>query len=289
MGTEFDIFDCHQHMGSTADAHGGGVAGQVKGGAVNDDEVRCRLEFMDRAAIRQAVAIPGHNYNRSDGIAATRRENDVIAAYRDRNPDRFPVAAGIIEPLDEAAGLAEIDRIAGELGLRAVSFHTEYQSVTIDSPWMLRYLERMGELGLVPLVHASNVVLHEALWRLGKVARAIPDLTIVAIEPFFTHDGMEESFFIADVAPNVIFETASCFDTDILLSFIDRFGAERVIFGSQYYSRIVPPGQTSAHQRRCLALVRDIVETPMLTDDGKQRILGSNARALFGLGDAPAS
>lgn len=283
VSTPFDIFDCHQHMGTTADAHGGGVAGQVKGGAINPDEVRTRLEFMDLAGIAQAVAIPGHNYNRADGIAATRRENDVIAAYRDRHPDRFPVAAGVVEPLDEAAGLHEIDRMANELGLRAVSFHTEYQGVTIDSPWVMRYLERMGELGLVPLVHAADVSLHEALWRLGKVARALPDLTIVAIEPFFTHDGMDHCHFIADVVPNVIFETASCFDSDMLLGFIGRFGSERVVFGSQYYSRVVPSGQTSAHQRRCLALIRDLVEAPSLTDLDKARILGGNARALFGL------
>ena len=277
----FDIFDCHQHMGSTADAHGGGVAGQVRGGAIDDAEVRTRLDFMDLAGIGQAIAIPGHNYNRADGIAATRRENDLIAAYRDRHPERFPVAAGIVEPLDEDAGLAEIDRMADELGLRAVSFHTEYQSVTMDSPWMLRFLERLGEHGMVPLVHASNVVLHEALWRLGKIARALPDLTILAIEPFFTHDGMEECFFIADVAPNVVFETASCFDTDLLLGFIERFGAERVVFGSQYYSRVVPKGQTSAHQRRCLALLRDIAEAPSLSDADRTLILGGNARALL--------
>lgn len=279
----FDVFDIHQHVGTTADAHGGGVAGQVRGGSINHDEVRCRLEFMDLAGIAQAVAIPGHNYNRADGIAATRRENDTIAAYRDLNPDRFPIAAGIVEPLDEHAGLHEIDRMATELGLRAVSFHTEYQGVTMDSPWVMRYLERMAEHAMVPLLHAADVSLHEALWRLGKVARAMPDVTIVAIEPFFTHDGMDHSAFIADVAPNVIFETASCFDTDMLLGFIARFGSERVIFGSQYYSRIVPTGQTSAHQRRCLAQLRDIIDAPSLSDTDKARILGGNARALFGL------
>lgn len=282
-GVRFDIFDIHQHMGTTADAHGGGVAGQVGSDAIRDDEIATRLDFMDMAHIGQAVAIPGHNYNRADGIAATRRENDTIAAYRDRNPARFPVAAGVVEPLDQAAGLDEINRMSNELGLRAVSFHTEYQGVTMDSPWMMRYLDRMGELGMVPLLHASNVVLHEATWRLGKVAQALPDLTIVAIEPFFTHDGMEECFFIADVCPNIIFETASCFDSDILMAFIARFGAERVVFGSQYYSRIVPKGQTSAHQRRCMALIADIVNASTLTEAEKALILAGNARAQFEL------
>ena len=281
--TNFDIFDCHQHMGSTGDAHGIVVPGQVRGATIVGDEVATRLRFMDHGGVRQAIAIPGHNYNRADGIAATRRENDAIAAYRDHLPSRFPVAAGVVEPLDEAAGLAEIDRMANELSLKAISFHTEFQGVTIDSPWMLRYLERMGELAMVPLIHASNVVLHEAIWRLGKVARAFPDLTIIAIEPFFTYDGMQECFFIADVAPNVVFETASCFDTDLMFDLVRQFGAERLVYGSQYYSQIHAAGEERAHDRRCAAIRDDVIATPTLTDREKSLVLGGNARRLLAL------
>jgi len=281
--TTFDIFDCHQHMGSTGDAHGIVVPGSVRGAAIVDDEVATRLRFMDEGGIRQAIAIPGHNYNRSDGIAATRRENDAVAAYRDHLPQRFPVAAGVVEPLDEAAGLLEIDRMSNELGLKAISFHTEFQGVTIDSPWMMRYLERMGELAMVPLVHASNVVLHEAIWRLGKIARALPELTIIAIEPFFTYDGMQECFFIADVAPNVVFETASCFDTDLMLDLARQFGAERLVYGSQYYSQIHRAGEERAHERRCAAIREDIITTHLLSDHEKGLVLGGNARRILGL------
>jgi predicted TIM-barrel fold metal-dependent hydrolase len=281
--TEFDVFDCHQHMGSTADAHGVVLPGQVRGGQIVADEVATRLRFMDESGVRQAVAIPGHTYDRSDGMAATRRQNDAIAAYRDHRPDRFPVAAGIVEPLDEAQGLDEIDRMADELGLRAVSFHTEYQGVTIDAPWVLRYLERMGERGMVPLVHASNVVLHEALWRLGKVARALSDLTIVAIEPFFTYDGLQECSFIADVAPNVVFETASCVDTDTMFDLVGEIGAHRLVYGSQYYSQIHAPGDERAHDRRAMVILDEIVRTTRLDNAEKALVLGGNARSLFGL------
>src|SRR5262249_28386730 len=158
-------------------------------------------------------------YDRAAGIAATRAQNDAIARYRDANPHRFPVAAGVVEPLDQAAAVEEVGRMAGELGLKGISFHTEFQGVTIDSPWMMRILERMVELGMTPLIHASDVVLHEALWRLGKVARAFPEATIVALEPFFTFDGLQQCSFIAEVAPNVIFDTASCYYSDLIIAF----------------------------------------------------------------------
>ena len=135
----------------------------------------------------------------------------------------------------------------------------------------------------MPLIHASNVVLHEAIWRLGKVARALPDLTIVAIEPFFTYDGMQECFFIADVAPNVVFETASCFDTDLMVDLARQFGAERLVYGSQYYSQIHRVGEERAHERRSAAIRQDIIEARTISESDKALILGGNARRILGL------
>ena len=277
---DFDVLDIHQHMGSTGDAHGFVTEGQVSGADVNSTEVAARLEFMAQAKIRQAVAIPGHNYNRAAGARATHAENEAIARYRAALPGQFPVAVGIVEPLDQQAAVEELDRIV-ELGLKGVSFHTEFGGVTIDSPWMMKILERMGELDLVPLIHASNVVLHEALWRLGKVARALPDLQIVALEPFYTFDGLQECFFIADVAPNVIFDTASCSVNELMIEFARQFGAERVAYGSQYYSQLRRPGQLRL--TRATLVLRDIIATERLSAADKQLILGGNARRVFGL------
>jgi predicted TIM-barrel fold metal-dependent hydrolase len=277
----FEIIDIHQHMGSTADALGLIREGHVSGAEVEPEEVACRLEFMDRAGISKAVAIPGHTYNQAPGIQATREQNDAIARYRDLNPERFPVAAGIVEPNHQAAALDELTRMATELGLKGVSFHTEYQSCTIDSPWMMRILERMAELGLTPMIHASNVVLHEALWRMAKVARAFPEIPFVALEPGFTFDGMQECAFIAEVATNVVFDTAACASNPLIIELARRFGAERVIYGTQYYSR-VGAFDERAFARRIL-MRDDLIATPHLTGADKQMIFSGNARRLFGI------
>jgi len=278
----FEVFDVHQHVGSTGDAHSSTGKASLSGAAVIDAEVANRIAFMDDSGIRQSVAIPGHHYDRADGVRATMRENDAIAAYRDANPERFPVAVGLIEPLDHAAALEEVDRIAGELGLQAVSFHTEYQAVTIDSLWMMRILERMFERGLVPLIHASDVVLHEALWRLAKVARAFPDQTIIAMEPFFTYDGLQQCELIAEIAPNVLFDTGSCRSIGPMIDLLATIGADRAVFGSQYYSQLgaYDPGGAEAHGK---TIVASIVASERFTDDEKAAILGGNARRAFGL------
>lgn len=275
--TDFEVFDIHHHMADT------GVSGRAPDERPHDDqgELATRLRIMDQRGVAHALAIPGHNYCHADGIAATRRRNDAIAAYRDRLPGRFPVAAGIVEPTSEKAGLAELERISDELGLRAVSFHPEHQGAMIDFRWTVRYLERMGELGLVPLVHASDTTPHDALWRLAKVARALPGLTIVALESFFTLEGLQQCAFIADVAPTVLFDTTTAFDTDMLLHTVAEVGAERFVFGSIQYSHVNTGSRDLANVRRNSALLDDIRQTSLLDDAAKSLVLGDNARKVL--------
>ena len=271
----FDVFDVHHHVGRAFDALGGELAADDgDAAAFAEVELADRLRIMDEGGVRQALVIPGHGYLRPNGIADTRRVNDEIAAYRDRTPDRFPAACGIVEPAYGAASLAELDRIAEELGLVAVSFHTRFQGVSMDSQWVLRYLDRMGELALLPIVHAMDDTPEESLWKLASVARSRPDQTILALDAFSGWEATRQCFFVADVAPNVVFDTSLSYNFDAIEDFALRFGADRVVFGTDLYSH--PVGRRISH------LLPQILASS-LDDAAKAAILGGNARRLLRL------
>jgi predicted TIM-barrel fold metal-dependent hydrolase len=271
----FDVFDVHHHVGRAFDALGGELARDAEHGAeFARVELADRIRIMDEGGVHQALVIPGHGYLRPDGIAATRRVNDEIAAYRDATPDRFPAACGIVEPRDGPAAFAEIDRAAGELGLVALSFHTRFQGVSLDSQWVLRYLERMGEVGLVPLLHAMDDTPEESLWKLAVVARRVPDLTIIALDPFSNFEATRQCFHVAEIATNVVFDTSLSYNFDFIEDFVRQFGATRVVFGTDLYS--YPVGRRISH------LLPQILESSLSTDD-KAEILGGNARRILGL------
>jgi predicted TIM-barrel fold metal-dependent hydrolase len=279
----FDVFDVHHHVGRAFDALGGELADAA---AEAPDAARVelaeRLRIMDEGGIRQALVIPGHAYLRPNGLADTRRVNDGIAAYRDATPERFPVACGVVEPRDGPHAFDEIERIKSALGLVAISFHTRFQGVSIDSQWILRYLGRMGELDLVPIVHAMDDTPEESLWKLASIARSLPDLTIVALDAFSSFEATRQCFFVADVAPNVVFDTSLSYNFDSIEDFAMRFGPERVVFGTDLYSW--PVGRRVSH------LLPQIVECG-LPREAKAAILGGNARRLLGVPvgtDAPA-
>jgi predicted TIM-barrel fold metal-dependent hydrolase len=271
----FDVFDVHHHVGRAFDALGGELDAAA-GDAAEAARVELgeRLRIMDEGGVRQALVIPGHGYLRPNGLADTRRVNDEIAAYRDRMPDRFPVACGIVEPRDGPHALGEIERIATELELVAISFHTRFQGVSIDSEWILRYLERMGELGLVPILHAMDDTPEESLWKLAAIARSLPDLTMVALDAFASYEATRQCSFVADVAPSIVFDTSLSYNFDFIEEFAVRFGPERVVFGTDLYSW--PVGRRVSH------LLPQIIES-RLPHEAKAAILGGNARRLFDL------
>ena len=272
----FEVLDVHHHVGNAFSALGGAI--DQKGGMTADEyrgrEVESRLEIMDRGGVQQAVVIPGHGYERANGIADTRAENDAIAAYRDAMPERFPVAVGVVEPRDGEASLAELERVRGELNLGGISLHTRFQGVSLDSRWVRRYCERMGELGLVPVIHAMDETPEEALWKLAQLARDLPDLPILALDAFGSYESTRQCFFVADVAPNIFFDTSLSYNFDFIEEFAGRFGAERVVFGTDLYSH--PVGRRISH------LLPQILESA-LSDADKALILAGNARRLFGL------
>ncbi|MAG30287.1 MAG: hypothetical protein CL908_05250 [Deltaproteobacteria bacterium] len=279
---EFEVLDVHHHVGNAFRALGGSLdsAPDLDARVYAEKEITSRLEIMDGADVGQAIVIPGHGYERPRGIADTRAENDAIAAYRDARPDRFPAAIGIVEPRDGEASLAELERAKHELGLAGISFHTRFQGVSLDSRWILAYVASMAELGLVPVVHAMNETPEEALWKLAILARSIPETPVLALDPFCSYEATRECFFIAEVAPNILFDTSLSYNFDFIEEFAGRFGAERVVFGTDLYSH--PVGRRISH---LLPQIRDSA----LSHEQKQLILAGNARRLFGIGDPSAS
>lgn len=272
----FDVFDVHHHVGRAFDALGGALTSEAEQAELDRVELADRLRIMDEGGVRQSMVIPGHGYLRPHGIADTRRVNDHIAAYRDATPDRFPVACGIVEPSHGAHSFDEIDRCAADLGLVALSFHTRFQGVSLDSQWIHRYLDRMAEVGLVPVIHAMDDTPEEALWKLSSLARAHADQAILALDAFGGFEATRQCFHVAELAPNIVWDTSLSYNFDFIEDFARRFGAERVVFGTDLYSH--PVGRRISH-------LLPQIEASRLGDDDKAAILGGNARRLLRVPD----
>lgn len=272
--TGYEVVDTHHHTGSL-EALGMRIWDQELSPAeMADLEFETRLATMDATGVDQAVILPGHGYLRPDGIADTRRVNDSLAAYRDRLPTRFPAAVGVVEPIYGARGLDELTRLRDDLGLVGVTFHTRFQGVSTNSPLVVALVRRMAELGLVPFIHAIAEVPDEAMWRVAEVARQVPDTTVVVLDAFSSSEQAEESLRAAEAAPNLVLDPSLSHDLFGVDRFVERFGHERLVFGTDIYSHARPHKANSTLE----AVLRS-----GWSDEALRAVLAGNIRRILGL------
>jgi hypothetical protein len=268
------VVDTHHHTGSL-EALGLRIWDQeLSPSDMADLEFETRLATMDATGVDQAIILPGHGYLRPEGLADTRRVNDGLAAYRDRNPARFPAAVGVVEPLYGEAGLGELDRMRNELGIVGVTFHTRFQGVSTNSPLVVRLVRHMAEIGLVPFLHALGEVPDEALWRVAEVCRAVPDTTVVALDAFSSSEQAEHALRVAAATPNLVLDTSLSHNLFGVDRFVAEFGAERLVYGTDIYSHAKP--YTTNH-------TLDSVLESGWSDDALRAVLAGNIRRILGL------
>lgn len=268
---DFDILDSHQHVGGVFGVPG--MSGEVSESQFADD-LRVRLEVMDRYGVRQALLMPGHSYMKPRGIADTRVINDGLAAYQRLAPGRIALAIGVLEPRHGLDGLGEIDRMHGELGLRGASWHHRQQGLPMDHPVMFACLERMAALGLVPMIHCFSGADFEEIWRLRRLAEAFPEMPVLCLDSMTHPVQFEAALAAAERATNIIIDTtSSVMGPDGVRACVERLGAERLLFGTNLYSW---------QQPQHLGELEDVLAA-QVGDDAKALILGGNVRRIFGL------
>jgi predicted TIM-barrel fold metal-dependent hydrolase len=202
------------------------------------------------------------------------RSNDTVADYRKRDPKRFPVACGTVEPLHGARSLGELERMKHELHLDGVVWHNRFQGVAIDHQLMRPLLKKIGELGLVPIVHTNAESNMEAVWRLERLALEFPELTFVALDALTTNTNSQLVLDIAKRTPNILFDTAHVRSSNYVRHFVETVGSERLVFGSLFYSYPASYEHSATLEE---------VKAAKISDEDMANIFSRNARKLFKL------
>ena len=263
-----EIFDIHHHLGSLT----GGSLQEEAGW--QDRDYSNRVRIMEANGVTHSAILAATGYIQADGIKDTMRSNDTVAAYRKRDPKRFPVACGTVEPLHGARSLGELERIKHELQMEGVVWHNRFQGVAVDHQLMRPLLKKVSELGLVPLVHTNAESNLEAVWRLERLALEFPELTFVAMDALTTNTNSQLALDIAKRTPNILFDTAHVRGAGYVRQFVEAVGSHRLVFGSLFYSY-------PASYEHCATL--EEVKAAKISEEDKANILSLNVKKLFRL------
>ena len=263
-----EIFDIHHHLGSLT---GGSLQ---EGAGWQERDYANRVRIMQSNGMARSAILAATGYIQADGIKDTMRSNDTVAGYRKRDPERFPVACGTVEPLHGTRSLAELERMKHELHLHGVVWHNRFQGVAVDHQLMRPLLKKADELELVPIFHTNAESNMEAVWRLERLAVEFPQITFVALDALTTNVNSQLALDIAKRTPNILFDTAHLRSASYLRQFVETVGSHRMIFGSLFYSH-------PASYEHCASL--EEIKAAKISDADMANILALNAQKLFKL------
>lgn len=261
--SDFRILDIHEHVITSAPGYD----------AAKDQA--SRLAFMDANGIEQTLVLPAFGYPHPNGLADTSKVNELVAAYRDRNPKRFPAAFGTVDPLDGPGAADEIDRCVTQLGMRGMVWHPRFTGVSIDHPAMTEFLKRVEAHNIPAFIHIVAESKLESAWKVGVLAERFPKVTFVALDTFSGVDQGSFAPYLGKTRPNLNFDTGMLLAVGSgMENFLKSMGPDRLFLG------------TDAYSQRGFALpypVYEILASEYLSDDDCRKILGGNARKLLKL------
>ena len=239
--------------------------------AFYDTHAACRgisselLEIGDRVGIDRFVV---------QSVATTPKQvssiNEFIAASVATAPTRF-TGLGAAHP-DSPSQDAVIEQILA-LGLHGIKIHPDIQGFAIDDPRMMRVYELCEEKHLPILMHTGD---HRYDFsnpnRLLPVLKAFPKLIVIGAHFGGWSIWDDASRVLADME-NLYVDCSSTFpfaNNDLKLGeeLIHRYGAERVMFGSDF-----PMWSPEAELATFMKLE--------LTDDERRMILFDNAKKVY--------
>jgi len=187
---------------------------------------------------------------------------------------------GSVHP-DAPDALLELRRI-GDMGLRGIKFHPDYQDFYVHDKKMFPIYEEITRLGLPVAFHTgrdpySPQDVHCMPERLREVADYFPDMRIIAAH-------MGGSYMPKDSAKYLAGKKNIWFDTAVISEFLTSQSFEELtrIVGIDrvFYATDCPWSSKT--------LITDIIENTNLSSDEKKRIYYQNALEFFEL-DIPAA
>lgn len=128
-----------------------------------------QLREMDEVGVD--VSVLSCNLGWDGSLELCREINDAGAELQRQYPSRFAALAHA--PVLEAAGLDEIKRSVGELGLRGATIASQVNGLSLDAPELRPFYNMMCELDLAVFIHPAMLPQGYATFREYDLARII--------------------------------------------------------------------------------------------------------------------
>jgi hypothetical protein len=238
------------------------------------------LAAMDLAGVNRAILL-GWYWEKP---ATCEWQNRFYTACVRAHPDRLSAFATLHPAAGREATLAELRRARddGLIGLGELSPHS--QGYAIDDPIFADVLILAGELGMPVNLHVTDPASRPFAGRIEtppgdfvRLARTFPRTTFILAHWGGMLPVVDPNVTAANL-PNIYYDTAASpllYDAGVWSRRLPTFGADRVLFGSDFPLNLYPKLDDTP------GFVRFVAEAKSAGAD--EQVLGGNASRLFGL------
>jgi predicted TIM-barrel fold metal-dependent hydrolase len=222
------------------------------------------LGRMAESGVVAALPCPAAGGPLARGVADTRDQNQAIAGACRSHPDRFPLGFAIVEVRQQQAGVDEIERAMCDDGLAGFMCHAPISGHQMGEE-LYPALELVDGRGGVVLLHVGG---RGTEARAAAHASRFRNTTFIMAHVSMARDQHQEAVKHLAGLENAWYDfaqhPADADDSWALAEIVNRFGAERLLFGSDspYYDH---------------RLLRAQIEAAALPDTVKDRIAWRNA------------
>jgi len=273
-----------------------------------EDAIEARLADMDEFGIDIQVVfchVAQYCYwaEAETGARLCRTGNDRLAEFVRRAPERF-VGMGMVPLQDVGAAVVELERVAGDLGFRAVAVSTHIDGVELGDAALWPFWARAEALGVPVFIHPAGFThprfekhlmwngmgqpVEEAIAMASLIYEGIPD-RFPDLRIGIAHGGGFLPYYAGRVdrnfrnrpeeTPNInrtpseymrgFFYDTVVYNPDMLEFLAGKVGPSRIVLGSDY-----PVGEDDPLR---------FIDEARLTAEARRLILGENAARLLGI------
>ncbi len=178
------------------------------------------------------------------------------------------IAFAVVNPYGPGGGVPELDRAIREWGMKGLKLMPLRHGYEVDGDVPRRVMARSAALGIPVSIHsgASQFCLP---WQIAEVAKEYPAVPIIMDHMGFRYY-VDSAIYMAQRFKNIYLGTALVSMPGYIRMAVDKVGADRVIYASDY-----PTGHP--------AVMLAAINAARLTEDQEMLVTGGNLARLLHL------
>jgi predicted TIM-barrel fold metal-dependent hydrolase len=186
------------------------------------------IKNMDKYGIDKAVICPVKpaNYHFAP-------ENNYIARIAEQYSDRF-IGFCRVDPRQKTKAVKEVERAAVKLNLKGLFIHPWEETFQINDDFVHPIIEAAQHYKLPVMISGGHLRVSRA-WQIADLVRQFPKVNFIITsggQINISGSALMEAEVMIKENLNVTMETSGIYREDFIEEIVEKYGKERVVFGS---------------------------------------------------------